>query len=460
MTEIQVKFVSADEKFKILDSINIISLPTDSTEKMLNTLVNDVLLENGNCEDIQQNRKQTNFSYLIQGQLFQSETVASHLLLYQLSTENVLEILFFVQVEAPKPKMQYPHDDWVSSVDISQNYILTSTYNGTISLWHLNSKNPENSLKKFPTQDHTFSAHAQAIKSVKFLKNQENPNNNKLNSFQNSFISCSSDQTAIIWKFETKNTKKDDALKPEKSLKITPLFKLKGHTESIEAAAVSTSNIATVSADRTIKIWENFSSENQIIQENQNHEPPAPKKGPHTKGQPKTPILTISGHNETITDVIFDKSTKISDKIYTASLDHTVKLWDIEIAKELDKVNSAKAILKIGMNSENDVLATASTDRHIRIYDKKNLSNNVKSSLSFHRGWVSSLCFNPINKFQLLSTSFDKSAVLWDIRSNKTPIYEINAHTDRVLCSHWGFQNLIATGGVDCNLATFDAGQV
>merc|ERR1712141_792447 len=75
------------------------------------------------------------FAFLINGQLFQTETLGQHVVQYQLSTETQLTILFFVDVSAPEPEMEYPHEDWVSSVSIHPNYILSSTLSGIVHLW-------------------------------------------------------------------------------------------------------------------------------------------------------------------------------------------------------------------------------------------------------------------------------------------------------------------------------------
>jgi len=270
--------------------------------------------------------------------------------------------------------------------------------------------------------------HSQAVKCVKFLPANDG------------FITTSDDQTAILWKIN----KSSNPDKPD--IKVKPLFRLKGHTESVQSADCSQNHIITGSTDKMIKIWtSNLNKKDDDFEE---------KKGTGSKGASRSPLMTISGHYEGITKVLFNEH----DKIYSSSLDHTVRHWDIEIAKELDKISSAKAILDVSTSCENNILATSSTDRHIRIYDKKSLS--LKSNLTFHKGWVSSISFNPNNNFQLLSTSYDKSAILWDVRSCNTPIYTINDHSDRVLCSDWGKFGILATGGVDCKMSTFETASV
>ena len=110
----------------------------------------------------------------------------------------------------------------------------------------------------------------------------------------------------------------------------------------------------------------------------------------------------------------------------------------------------------LAITNSDSLIATGSTDRFVRLYDKK-AKQSVKTTLQFHTGWVSSVKFNPNNANQLVSGSFDGLAVLWDIRSNKTPLYQMDAHKNKVFCVDWSEDNKIASGSADRMLITYSA---
>ena len=61
------------------------------------------------------------------------------------------------------------------------------------------------------------------------------------------------------------------------------------------------------------------------------------------------------------------------------------------------------------MISSDQIIAAASTDRHLRLYDDRvgesGVKVGVKSTLSFHAGWISCVKFNPLNPLQVSGMS-------------------------------------------------------
>lgn len=66
----------------------------------------------------------------------------------------------------------------------------------------------------------------------------------------------------------------------------------------------------------------------------------------------------------------------------------------------------------------------------------------IQGTLSSHQGWVVSVNWSPVDEHQLLSGSYDSTLKLWDIRSNKLPLYTISAHEGKVLCSDWSLNRV------------------
>ena len=179
-SEVSVNFKPHDENaHQIQDGINEISVPGASTKSNLDDLLNKNLLQEP--EETQQS-----FTYIIGNQLFNSETLSQHILSHNLNTEKAIEIIFFLKVDQPKPRLAYPHDDWVSSIDINSDFIVSSTFEGTVHLWsledeesHKANQDSEKLLrakKVSVSKDLNFKAHSQSVKCVKFLNHSANTN--------------------------------------------------------------------------------------------------------------------------------------------------------------------------------------------------------------------------------------------------------------------------------------------
>ena len=78
-------------------------------------------------------------------------------------------------------------------------------------------------------------------------------------------------------------------------------------------------------------------------------------------------------------------------------------------------------------------MATGSSDRHIRLWDARTTTGKVAASaLTSHSLWVSSVKWSPNKEYQLLSGSYDTVVKLWDIRSGKTPLFDLQKHNEKV----------------------------
>ena len=78
-------------------------------------------------------------------------------------------------------------------------------------------------------------------------------------------------------------------------------------------------------------------------------------------------------------------------------------------------------------------MATGSSDRHIRLWDARTTTGKVAAAaLTSHSLWVSSVKWSPNKEYQLLSGSYDTVVKLWDIRSGKTPLFDLQKHNEKV----------------------------
>ena len=59
----------------------------------------------------------------------------------------------------------------------------------------------------------------------------------------------------------------------------------------------------------------------------------------------------------------------------------------------------------------------------------------------------------PSNLF--ISGSHDSMVKMWDVRSFRTPLYDLSGHSDRVLCCDWSQPKFVVSGGTDNDMKIF-----
>ena len=108
-------------------------------------------------------------------------------------------------------------------------------------------------------------------------------------------------------------------------------------------------------------------------------------------------------------------------------------LWDITNPKEATSqkmTGHLKSIQHIAISPNNKLLATASNDKTIMVWDISDSANPQRlATLSGHSDWVTSVAFSG-NNFTLASGSFDGSVILWDVEDPKNihQIGQLNGH--------------------------------
>merc|ERR1711981_357635 len=101
--------------------------------------------------------------------------------------------------------------------------------------------------------------HSSAVKKLKWIDQLDS-------SGKQGFVTCSMDQTAILWRVDGRKHKKAD----KSAIRAKPMYKLKGHSESVDAVDVRMGKIVTGGYDHMIKVWDaSFEEEVEVDDEGQ-----------------------------------------------------------------------------------------------------------------------------------------------------------------------------------------------
>jgi WD40 repeat protein len=178
---------------------------------------------------------------------------------------------------------------------------------------------------------------------------------------------------------------------------------LTGHTDMVYRVAFARDGrtLATVSADRTVRLWDLTDRER-----------------PHPLGAP------LTGHTGTVLGVAFSPDGRT---LATASLDRTIRLWDLS---DRDRPHPLGAPLTghtgpvwgVAFAPDGRTLATVSADRTIRLWDlsDRERPHPLGAPLTGHTNDVRGVAFSP-DGYTLATVSNDRTVRLWDLSDRDRP---------------------------------------
>ncbi|VEL15201.1 unnamed protein product [Protopolystoma xenopodis] len=111
------------------------------------------------------------------------------------------------------------------------------------------------------------------------------------------------------------------------------------------------------------------------------------------------------------------------------TINGTVMLCDLETGHVQPLDGHAMPVRSLSFSADGRLLASASDDKQIRIYDVHD-GRLVVPRLTGHAGWVVSVEFPPSGQ-TLVSASTDKTVRVWNI-SNSTEVHAFREHEDQV----------------------------
>ncbi|KAI1289760.1 Ribosome biogenesis protein WDR12 -like protein [Halotydeus destructor] len=441
-----VRFLTKQEEYAVPSTVY--QIDGSSSLEELNKLINALLNETND------DWTEADFDFIVGGQLLRL-ALEEHLEELSkerggvVSAEKEIEIEYLTKEKAPTPSNSLLHDDWVSAIDANGDYVLSGSYDGVINIWTLSGKH------KIAIPGHKF-----PVKSVRWIDTSRIPATSALPPVLDDeylFLSGSHEELVNVWKWNAKTNKVD------------VVFTCRGHCRSVDAIDVNCDLFASGSFDKLLKIW----SLEIDVEDTGEGNGPSSKRRKKVKStvideeidlkwnKTKVPLITLSGHNEAITGIVWLANTEDTDtapEIATCSMDNTIRLWDIEVSESKQTLVSSKALLSISYCPSNNLLLTGSCDRHIRLWDPRCTEGSmVKQTFSSHHQWVSSVAWSPKSDIHFISGSYDQTVKYWDIRSPKASLYDLIGHKDKVLCVNWSNPEYMISGSADNQLKIFKA---
>lgn len=385
-----------------------LTVPSSIDTAQLNTLLLELL------KDESTPLTNIEFDFLINEKLLRTP-LTEHLTEYSISNEVTVDVEYIIRNPAPEPEDCLLHDDWVSACSIQNKYILTGCYDNTIHLWTIKGNHKL-----------VIPGHNGPVKAVEWVK---------LDNENGIFVTGSHDQNAILWHWNVH----------ENAVQCVNV--LRGHERGIECIRVQPEQgllFASAGWDTFIKLWSSKLDEDDSPDSSKKQR--VNESGESSKT--RVPIVTLQGHKEAINGLAWvDVNT-----LCTASWDHTIKLWDIELNGIKKEIVGNKAFFDVDYSKLNNLLVTGSADRHVRIYDtRSNDGAVVKGTYTSHTQWIQTVRWSLNNEHLFISGGHDKVVKMWDLRSARAPLFDFTGHDDKILCCDWK-DGLIISGAADNTL--------
>lgn len=453
--EVRVRFIAKQPKYSITASP--IHTPTNVKRSELSEVINRLL----------NNDHPVHFEFILTNNVIKG-TLASHILKYNLNTENVLEIEYTARGPTFTKQTVCEYQDWVSGISLSKNnnLVFTSSFGGDISIWN---------------------------HSAEFLSGS--PKNCQLNTIINLPIDGSDDHY-IVTGTENFNINLDKYTYT--SNQITPVFSGKLHSPIVVLEPhVNNTMFFSGCFDGTIQLFDILLSRDDLRHEKTpysshssldiNSSSLNDESFPVYRHTSKTHKSVMSSSDISINSEVSNSISPIlslpkkhtagvtsikviSNYTFSSSYDSHIIQWDINKNTYIHTIDTSNSILCMDSSpSLNGVLASGHSNNRISIQDVRSTSNalSIHDPIAKHPGttahssWVSQIKWAPLNNqfnpYFFASASYDGTVKIWDIRT-LSPVSTLVAapKLSKLFALDWcANPSMILVGGQNCKLKFF-----
>ncbi|KAL5497699.1 YTM1_1 [Sanghuangporus vaninii] len=325
--------------------------------------------------------------------------------------EETLEIEYVESLLPPSRLAGIPHDDWVSDVSLGiQGHFVTSSYDGLVRVFDSSQ-----------ILVHTLSGHTGPVTSVSVLSGSQKSDEVML-------ASSSHDATARLASYNTET---------KTSQTLASLHLHSSPVSSISSSSSGT-HLLTAGWDSLIGVWDTRLPSFDEVALSSADEAKSRKRRRVADGDDtasskrKAPLSVLKAHTSRITAALFSPTDE--KQAYSASLDSSIRKWDIEVGICLHSQIVAEApFIALAHLSVPDILAASSTDRIVRVFDTRTFTSKPSSLTSSapivlqHASTPATLSASPTNSHHVASGGYDGVVRIWDIRSTKGAIASFRA---------------------------------
>lgn len=186
--------------------------------------------------------------------------------------------------------------------------------------------------------------------------------------------------------------------------------------------------------------------------------------------QKASPQIILKGHAKEGYGLAWNPHKE--HELITGAEDATVRIWDTNAFKKTSNEIEAKSVYTHHSAIVNDVqfhpvhehlFGSVSDDLTMQIVDTRSPEyHHAAHKVKAHDEPVNGIAFNPASDFVVATASTDKTIGLWDIRNIKSKLHSLSGHTNDVIGIQWSphEEPILASSSGDRRIIFWDLSRI